>query len=379
MSIAPTVKGWCPGAFKPMMSGDGLVVRVRPRLVRLDPEQVLGLCALAISYGSGFLDLTNRANLQIRGVDEQDHTALLAGLAELDLLDEDPSLEGKRNILMAPLWREGNVTHRIASNLLRALPELPDLSAKFGYAVDTAPAPRLLQDSADIRVEWSDQGLIVRADGAERGRVVAETQVIPAIQELAQWFDTHRTQERRRMASVLQAHDLPSDWQQAAPKPAAVPVTVGPCANGSFHGAALGAPFGQIDAQELAALIARTNARALRVTPWRLFILEGVDMPESDVFVTDPDDPLLHTDACPGAPYCDASSVETRDFARAVAGMTEGSVHVSGCEKGCANARSANTTYVGHDGHFDLVKNGHAWDAPQQSGLEPDDILAKRT
>ena len=29
---APQVKGWCPGAHRPMMSGDGLVVRIRPRL-----------------------------------------------------------------------------------------------------------------------------------------------------------------------------------------------------------------------------------------------------------------------------------------------------------------------------------------------------------
>ena len=31
-SSKPVVQGWCPGAHRPMMSGDGLVVRVRPRL-----------------------------------------------------------------------------------------------------------------------------------------------------------------------------------------------------------------------------------------------------------------------------------------------------------------------------------------------------------
>ncbi len=33
MSVLPRidVKGWCPGALRPMESGDGLVVRVRPR------------------------------------------------------------------------------------------------------------------------------------------------------------------------------------------------------------------------------------------------------------------------------------------------------------------------------------------------------------
>ena len=33
------IKGWCPSALRPMQSGDGLVVRVRPRGGRLSAEQ----------------------------------------------------------------------------------------------------------------------------------------------------------------------------------------------------------------------------------------------------------------------------------------------------------------------------------------------------
>ena len=43
MSTALTrveAKGWCPSAYQPMESGDGLVVRVRPRLARLTAEQI---------------------------------------------------------------------------------------------------------------------------------------------------------------------------------------------------------------------------------------------------------------------------------------------------------------------------------------------------
>ncbi|MFD1807161.1 hypothetical protein ACFSHQ_00890 [Gemmobacter lanyuensis] len=36
------MQGWCPGALRPMMSGDGLVVRVRPRLGRLRADQARG-------------------------------------------------------------------------------------------------------------------------------------------------------------------------------------------------------------------------------------------------------------------------------------------------------------------------------------------------
>ncbi|MEO0991185.1 MAG: cobalamin biosynthesis protein CobG, partial [Pseudomonadota bacterium] len=61
----PDVRGWCPGAHRPMASGDGLVVRVRPPLGELSVTQALGLADLAGRFGHDELELTNRANLQI--------------------------------------------------------------------------------------------------------------------------------------------------------------------------------------------------------------------------------------------------------------------------------------------------------------------------
>ena len=48
---APRVYGWCPGALRPMMSGDGLVVRIRAPLGRLTSEasaEGLRICRTAI-------------------------------------------------------------------------------------------------------------------------------------------------------------------------------------------------------------------------------------------------------------------------------------------------------------------------------------------
>ena len=78
---ALAIKGWCPGALRPMQSGDGLVVRVRPFGGRLDAAQATGLAALAERYGNGLIDLTGRANLQVRGVSDHGHLPLLDGLA----------------------------------------------------------------------------------------------------------------------------------------------------------------------------------------------------------------------------------------------------------------------------------------------------------
>ncbi|MEC7256728.1 MAG: hypothetical protein VXW58_02815, partial [Pseudomonadota bacterium] len=91
----PVVKGWCPGAHRPMMSGDGLIVRVRPRLGRLSRAQVLGLCEAAATHSGGIIDLTNRANLQLRGVAEDAHESLLAQLFALGLVDADPETEAR--------------------------------------------------------------------------------------------------------------------------------------------------------------------------------------------------------------------------------------------------------------------------------------------
>ncbi len=371
MKAAASVKGWCPGAYRPMMSADGLVVRVRPVRARLTAEQALGLCSLSQDHGSGSLDLTNRANLQLRSVRPDAHEDVLQALAALDLLDADPKLESRRNILTTLFWTAGDLTDRLNGAVLASLVRLQPLPAKVGIAVDTGSVPMLATASADFRFERSAEGLILRADGAPAGRQITEAGAITALIEMADWFAAHRTDDLRRMAQVVATAPLPPDWTQTKPLPSNMPPEPG------LHdmGALLGAPFGQIDAGALARTMHQSGATGLRLTPWRLFLLEGAQVPVASPFVTSPGDPLLNADACPGAPYCPSATVETRTLARALAPNIEGSLHVSGCAKGCARSRPATTTLVGRDGRFDLVEQGCAWDAPARTGVSPHDIL----
>ncbi|CUH80830.1 cobalamin biosynthesis protein CobG [Tropicibacter naphthalenivorans] len=367
-AVAPSVKGWCPGAYRPMMSADGLVVRVRPQFGRLDGAQVVGLCDLAIRYGSGALDLTNRANLQVRGVAEGDHAALLDGLNALGLLDADPGLEGRRNILISPFWTAGDVTHRLTTDLMARLADLPQLPPKVGFAVDCGDAPLLTRDPADFRFERADDGLILRADGVALGCPVTPETAIDALIEMAEWFNAHRTPDRRRMGLVTAVNLLPETWQTTAPRASASRPQIGKRPEGVL----IGAPFGQIDA----AALRETGAHALRVTPWRVFLLEGAEMPRDAAFLTVPNDPLTRVDACPGAPLCPSASVTTRDIARALAPRVTGTLHISGCPKGCARTTPADLTLVGNAGRFDLVTRGLASDTPQKTGLTPEDLLS---
>jgi precorrin-3B synthase len=103
----PKVYGWCPGALRPMMSGDGLVVRIRAPLGRLSQQQAQGVARLSQHYGNGLLDLSARANLQMRGIREEGHAGVIEGLRELGLVDEDAGAEARRNVLVAPFWTAG--------------------------------------------------------------------------------------------------------------------------------------------------------------------------------------------------------------------------------------------------------------------------------
>lgn len=363
----PDAKGWCPGAYRPMMSGDGLVVRVRPLLARVTAEQAFGLCDLAEQFGSGTIDLTNRANLQIRGVRPEDHEALLDGLRGLELLPDDPALEARRNILVPPDWVDGDATSTITRELIQKLDELPILPAKFGFAIDAGTAPMLANQSGDLRIERSDDGWIARADGLPRGVPVTLDTAVDQLIEMANWFIASGGFDTKRMARHLTSVKAPDDWQQVAPRHE----HDGPLIGQNPIGAVYGVAFGQMIAQDLRALLNACGCKALRVTPWRLILTEDAAPVKSETFITDPNDPLLRIDACSGAKGCPAGEFDTRALARELAGLTEGSLHVSGCAKGCARPRVADVTLVGRDGKIDLVQNGLPWDEPMARALAP--------
>ncbi|MDD9738876.1 cobalamin biosynthesis protein CobG [Marinovum sp. SP66] len=369
---APLVKGWCPGAHRPMRSGDGLVVRLRPFRGEVSAVQVLALCDLSRRYGSGLIELTSRGNLQIRGVSSEDHPKLLQALDGHGLIDSDPAQESRRNILVAPDRAAGDLTDRLYDGLLATLPGLPPLPEKMGVVLDTGARAVLGAGSGDFRFELAtDGGLILRADGAARGRRIAEDGAMAAMAALAQWFVETGGRTAGRMARHLRRQPLPQCWQEAAPRAQSAPPVPGPEAADMI----LGAPFGSLEAAALEAVMRRSGAVALRPMLGRLIRLRHARAIAAPGFVTTPGARLLEVDACPGAPLCPRATVDTRALARQLAPRTRGRLHVSGCAKGCANPRAADITLVGRDGGFDLVRNGTAADPPARRGLAPPHLI----
>ena len=364
------VKGWCPGALRPMAASDGLVVRIRPPAGRLSMAQAQGIAALAQRHASPWLELTNRANLQLRGVGAACHAPLLDGLRGLGLLDKDAASEARRNVQVQPLWTEGDVTHGLALRLGEWLAgrDAPVLPAKFGFAVDTGAAPCLREAHADIRLERHADGVLVYADGADSGVVVAPQAAPRRALDLARWFlgAGGAPEGRGRMAALLGRCALPAEWRQT-PVPAHAVLAPGP--GPQAPGPIVSLAFGLVRASTLAALGA---CGALRLTPWRSLLVEGAArLPEGAELITDPLDARLRVAACTGAPGCEQAWAPTRDLALALApAVGPGQLlHVSGCSKGCAHPTAA-TTIVATRRGFDFIRFGTAAGAPDHHGLD---------
>jgi precorrin-3B synthase len=376
MTGAPVIQGWCPGALRPMQSGDGLVVRVRPRGGRLSPDQAAGLADLAARHGNGLIDLSARANVQLRGVTTASHPALIAGLGALGLLDATPQAESARNIVVTPFWLAQDGTQELAHALMQALasPAVPPLPGKFGYAIDTGAAPVLRDVSADIRIEQAMGGLFVWADGAATGTVVSSPDAaISAVHDLITWFVLAGgiTNRRGRMAALIARGAIVPSRFQADPVPLAVPFQPRP---GMLpQGAMVGFEFGQLQAQTLGHL---ARLGPMRLTPWRMILVEGAQvLPDIPGLITRADDPLLRVVACTGAPGCKQAHQPTRALARRLAQLwPAGLLHVSGCAKGCAHPGAAQTTLVATPEGFDLIRNGTAAAAPTRRGLTPQGV-----
>jgi precorrin-3B synthase len=128
---------------------------------------------------------------------------------------------------------------------------------------------------------------------------------------------------------------------------------------------------------------ARHGVADIRLAPARSLILLCPDAAVTNEaresgLILDPADPRHAIAACPGAPACASGRIATRALARRLAerGGFPGSVHVSGCAKGCAHPSPARLVLVGTDAGVALVRDGRAGDAPEQIFPDAEAALA---
>ena len=311
------IRGWCPSLYEPMESGDGLLARVKPPLGKLSAAQAHLLADAAAHFGSGIIELTNRANLQIRGL--RDPAGFAAHIAAHGLASPDPAAERRRNVISSPLAGcdpdVASTTAALAEAVARMLADDTSLAAlpgKFGIIVDGGGVLPVSSAPGDIRLQLRGDEMRVSLDGDPAACTV--TDGVAAIRRLIAAFLALGPAKRMRdlpAARVFAAAGLVPDCiclgQPHRKRP------VGPLP-GAFG---IGVAFGQMDAAALNVLAdcaERHGDGTLRLTPWRGVVLPGLrdapDLPEG--LITDPDDPVLSISACAGAPACPRASVATR-------------------------------------------------------------------
>ena len=379
-----TPKGWCPTTRKPMPSGDGLLMRLKPQRHTISLQDLEVICDAATAFGSSMIALTNRANLQIRGLDEASYAQLIQRCIQADIIPQDTPIYEDLNLLVSPLWEAGDSHCAIADELTQRCAELPALPAKFGFCIDLGAVPILRAASADIRLErTADNDILLLADGAESGIIVTEKNAVDKIIALAHYYITHKKGLQRRMARFVRDGKQDEKWQNTPKTNLSEPneifapgnVRLGTHTNAENHkGQFVGIPLGRIDAQILKKAVIASGASAIRLTPFNLLLLEGVHDAACEGLITDKNDPLLSIKACVGAPYCSSGFINTTDIAQIAKGVAPGLIHISGCGKGCAHPNPAALTIAGQQDKIHIIKEGYAWDDPVIAPIQPEEI-----
>ena len=415
----PAPRGWCPGALRPMQTGDGLLVRLRLTGGILDLATAHAIAACATRFGNGLIDLSSRANLQLRGVVEATLPGLTAELERLKLLDASADAETVRNVTASPLAGLDPAAVLDIRPIAKALEArltsdtaLHRLPGKFGFLIDDGGALPLHGVSADIRLTAiaTPQGprCLVALGGAELSPIATcePAQLVDRAVRLAQAFIDLRGQTpARRMRDLVRSvgvaaiaeaagmamHDAPAH----ADRHVAISHVIGrhEICGMAYLGVAL--PFGRMGSaalDHLATVASRHGATGLRLTPWRVILVVGISADAADAmlaelhddgFILAADDARLHVAACPGAPSCNSGTTPVQPDATRFSQLftdlapTETVLHVSGCTKGCAHSSSAPFTLVGHAGLYDLIENGTAADTPVAVHLSPDEVEAE--
>jgi precorrin-3B synthase len=388
-----------------MLSGDGLIVRVRPQSATLGLDELAELAGAAGRFGSGHIDLTRRANLQIRGVSEATLPQLHEVIARFGLLDDNPDGEAVRNVMINPLagidpaevFDVGSIGGELA-RLLATETSLWALPTKFGFVVDGGGMLGLAEQRGDIRLAAiADEqgpavaiGLETRVGVEWLGSTSPCVAVVAAIETGLAFLGAASREKRQHMrdlsddglASIRSAIVPRLDALRENPRHADAPLIkrAGLIELGAGRRAVgIAAPFGRVEADQFRGLTDAMGAhgvKEIRLSPWRTLYAE-VSSEQSGQnilaaaasvgLVVDSLDPLLQIEACPGAPGCQSTSLDTRGDGRRLArllpqfGFT-GTIHVSGCAKGCAKSGASDLVLVGAERRYGLVRNGTAQD-----------------
>lgn len=346
----------CPTLSAPMRTGDGLLARLQPENGAYTPAQMIGLAQAAARHGNGILEITTRGSLQIRGLTETSAEGLAADVNALDLIPRN-GVPIETNPL-AGLDPEELADPRSLVEALRTATRERDLASRLGpkvaVVVDGGGRVGLGALLADLRFTTVSSGWQVSVGGtAETDTAIS---VLPEADALELGLNILEAIAARgrdaRGRDLVRDGALSVESSKAQPKSQNLHPAIGRFTLKSGAIAlGLSPMLGEIDADTLLRFAQEAKALGvaeLRPAPGYAMLALPLDMASADALalfaarlglITDPHDQRLRVSACAGAPACASGHLATRPLAREIAsslacGTTE--VHVSGCEKRCA-------------------------------------------
>ncbi|MGI9384214.1 MAG: precorrin-3B synthase [Methyloligellaceae bacterium] len=393
----------CPGVFKLAEARDGGLARIRVPGGALTAAQLRALAGLAREHGSGFIDLTHRANLQIRGLDPRHTGALADALRDVGLLAADPAADRLRNILASPL--SGLDAAEIidvrphVTELDRALQstfDLRTLSPKFSFVLDGGGVGRvgalahdvgfLAEDGPDgVRYRlslagWPMTAMISPDDAPAAGVALAHTAIRLTSEGAPRMSAALANRSAAEVLGLALDHptsidvgnaDLPREIADLAPVLGPVPER-----RGARVAYGLGVPLARLTDETASALVdlaERFGEGILRLAPWQAVFVTGLPTGSVDTFrskaralelLTEPDDIAVRVVACSGSTGCLRTNCDTKaDGAAVMAALAQNrprregpmTIHLSGCARGCAHPEQSDLLLLGRpDGGYDV-------------------------
>jgi precorrin-3B synthase len=388
----------CPGLFRIVQSKDGGICRIKLPFGRVDHAQVKSVADGAARFGNGQIELTNRANFQIRGIDAKNEESLIQILLEAGLGPKNAEADDIRNVMVSGtmgLDRTAvtDVTE-LAARILAFVEgdsRIHALSPKLSILVDGGeeggpadhPSDLWLSALPDGRFACGIAGRppfnfqekpplgVLEAHKAFNWIVAAlETFVAMATSDPSiKRFRDVDVQTLSQMIAVPVSQPL-NGWFRARPNRLS---QIGVIPQHDSNRVMVGglSRLGRVTPETLTALAdlsLSANGGKLRLTPWSGVLLADVEASRaaavlkglSDLrFLVSSEEPLAQIVACSGTTGCASAVSTTKEDAGRLAGMLAKGrdIHLTACPKSCASARVAEYTLVALDAdHYDLYQ-----------------------
>jgi ferredoxin-nitrite reductase len=147
----------CPGLFYATPAADGILSRIRIPGGIISSQQCRAIADIAEQHGGSYVDVTNRANLQVREIRTGINAEVLKHLQDMGLGSRNPVVDHIRNIMTSPTAGIDPLelidTRPFVQgwdNYIAAHPALSELSAKFSVCFDGGGIIRVCDRLNDI-------------------------------------------------------------------------------------------------------------------------------------------------------------------------------------------------------------------------------------